>query len=104
MLLKKFLDLTLVGEYFILVAVYLIFFLLAIDFSVGKKSWLFSASVVVSLLLLFLLSPVLGRWHSSCIRSLEEVDSAASMDLSRLRPLSAVSDLTLSLSIFLSVC
>ena len=35
MLLKKFLDLTLVGEYFILVAVYLILFLLAIDFSVG---------------------------------------------------------------------
>ena len=35
MLLRKFLDLTQVGEYLILVAVYLTFFLLVIDFSVG---------------------------------------------------------------------
>ena len=32
---RKFLDLTLVGEYFILVAKYLTFCLLAIEFSVG---------------------------------------------------------------------
>ena len=45
---KKFLDFTLVGESFILVAVYLTFFLFVIDFSVGKKSGLFSVRVPIS--------------------------------------------------------
>ena len=45
---KKFLDFTLVGEYFIFVAVYLTFFLFVIDFSVGKKSELFSVCVPIS--------------------------------------------------------
>ena len=50
---KKFLDFTLVGEYFILVAVYLTFFLFAIDFSVGKKSGLFSVCVPISFIYFF---------------------------------------------------
>ena len=56
MLLKKFLDLTLVGEFFILVAVYLILFLLAILSRIEIVAFFWLCHCLVVILFLFLIA------------------------------------------------